>query len=221
MHTKPHQEKRVVTTSTNAWNATKNTVVRIVPIWKPTGRRFNLHDIFGSRTSTEPIVKPSKLTPCVSPSTNATLNSAITRLVPMGYVASFTDEVLVQMIKGVVQPIAPTTAKQRLARKNELKARDEVVLVSEGSPETTTERYTETYKNVPQDLRDQLNAKAKAIQIILTRIDNDIYFTVDACPNSCEMWKAIESFDDESSYNIDFEEDIHFRVAEALIMQLS
>ncbi|GJW08132.1 hypothetical protein Tco_1570555 [Tanacetum coccineum] len=23
-------------------------------------------------------------------------------------------------------------------------------------------------------------------------IDNDIYFTVDACPNSCEMWKAIE-----------------------------
>nr|GFB24562.1 hypothetical protein [Tanacetum cinerariifolium] len=64
MHTKPHQAKRVVNTSTNAWNATKNTVARIVPIWKPMGRRFNLHDIFGSRTSTEPIVKPSKLTPC-------------------------------------------------------------------------------------------------------------------------------------------------------------
>nr|GEX67076.1 hypothetical protein [Tanacetum cinerariifolium] len=28
--------------------------------------------------------------------------------------------------------------------------------------------------------------------IILTGIDNDIYSTVDACPNSCEMWKAIE-----------------------------
>nr|GEW15938.1 hypothetical protein [Tanacetum cinerariifolium] len=25
-------------------------------------------------------------------------------------------------------------------------------------------------------------------------IDNDIYFTVDACPNACEMWKAIERF---------------------------
>ncbi|GKE68183.1 hypothetical protein Tco_1526255 [Tanacetum coccineum] len=25
-------------------------------------------------------------------------------------------------------------------------------------------------------------------------IDNDIYSTVDACPNACEMWKAIESF---------------------------
>nr|GEW20762.1 hypothetical protein [Tanacetum cinerariifolium] len=69
VHTKPHQAKHVVNTSTNAWNATKNTVTRIVPIWKPTGRRFNLHDIFGSRMSTEPIVKPLKLTPCVSSST--------------------------------------------------------------------------------------------------------------------------------------------------------
>nr|GEX00632.1 hypothetical protein [Tanacetum cinerariifolium] len=74
VHTKPHQAKRIVNTSTNAWNATKNTVARIVPIWKLTGRRFNLHDIFGSRTSTEPIVKPWELTPCVSPSTNATLS---------------------------------------------------------------------------------------------------------------------------------------------------
>ncbi|GKA71087.1 hypothetical protein Tco_0777226 [Tanacetum coccineum] len=29
-------------------------------------------------------------------------------------------------------------------------------------------------------------------KIILTWIDNDIYCTVDACPNACEMWKAIE-----------------------------
>nr|GEZ34731.1 hypothetical protein [Tanacetum cinerariifolium] len=129
VHTKPHQVKHVVNTSTNAWNATKNTVTRIVPIWKPRkppvqhkkptisvnmfpkakpatearktipkrntqnhnplpaksvkarraadyykNLRFNLHDIFGSRTSTKPIVKPSELTPCVSPSTNATLS---------------------------------------------------------------------------------------------------------------------------------------------------
>ncbi|GJX44122.1 hypothetical protein Tco_0260798 [Tanacetum coccineum] len=39
---------------------------------------------------------------------------------------------------------------------------------------------------------DQLNAEAEVVQIILTRIDNDIYFTVNACPNACEMWKAIE-----------------------------
>nr|GEZ91328.1 retrovirus-related Pol polyprotein from transposon TNT 1-94 [Tanacetum cinerariifolium] len=52
--------------------------------------------------------------------------------------------------------------------------------------------YLETYKNVLQDIRDQLNAKAKAVQIILTGIYNDIYSTVDTCPNACEMLKAIE-----------------------------
>nr|GEU28598.1 hypothetical protein [Tanacetum cinerariifolium] len=71
-------------------------------------------------------------------------------------------------------------------------APDKVVPVSKGSPETTTERYMVTYKNVAQDIRDQLNAKAEVVQIILTGIDNDIYSTVDACPNACEMWKAIK-----------------------------
>nr|GEU47859.1 hypothetical protein [Tanacetum cinerariifolium] len=73
-------------------------------------------------------------------------------------------------------------------------APDKVVPVSEGILETTTEMYMETYKNVSQDIRDQLNAEAEAVQIILIRIDNDIYSTVDACPNACEMWKAIERF---------------------------
>ncbi|GJR84270.1 hypothetical protein Tco_0155055 [Tanacetum coccineum] len=49
----------------------------------------------------------------------------------------------------------------------------------------------ENYKNVSQDIRDQQNAEAEAIQIILTGIDNDIYYTIDACPNACEMWKEI------------------------------
>ncbi|GJZ98697.1 hypothetical protein Tco_0671150 [Tanacetum coccineum] len=64
--------------------------------------------------------------------------------------------------------------------------------VAEGSLETTTEGYIENYKKISQDIRDQVNAEAEAIQIILTGIDNDIYSTVDACPNACEMWKAIE-----------------------------
>nr|GEY44634.1 hypothetical protein [Tanacetum cinerariifolium] len=72
--------------------------------------------------------------------------------------------------------------------------KDTKVLISEGSPITTTERIHETYKNVSQEIRDQLNAKAKAVQIILIGIDNDIYSTIDACLNSCEMWKAIERF---------------------------
>nr|GEY37660.1 hypothetical protein [Tanacetum cinerariifolium] len=37
-----------------------------------------------------------------------------------------------------------------------------------------------------------LVSEAEAVQIILTGIDNDIYSTVDAYPNACEMWKAIE-----------------------------
>nr|GFC62464.1 hypothetical protein [Tanacetum cinerariifolium] len=42
-------------------------------------------------------------------------------------------------------------------------ALDKVVPVSEGSPETTTKRYKENYKNVSQDIRDQLNAKAEGV----------------------------------------------------------
>nr|GEZ54067.1 hypothetical protein [Tanacetum cinerariifolium] len=63
------------------------------------------------------------------------------------------------------------------------------ILDSDGNPTTSTER----------EIRDQLNAEAEAVQIILTGIDNDIYSTVDACPNSCEMWKTIESLKQEPS----------------------
>nr|GEX58970.1 hypothetical protein [Tanacetum cinerariifolium] len=34
----------------------------------------------------------------------------------------------IRVIDGVVQPVAPTTAEQRLARKNELKARDTLLM---------------------------------------------------------------------------------------------
>nr|GEV07539.1 hypothetical protein [Tanacetum cinerariifolium] len=38
--------------------------------------------------------------------------------------------------------------------------------------------------------------------IILTGIDNDIYSIVDACPNACEMWKAIERLKQGESINV-------------------
>ncbi|GJU11990.1 hypothetical protein Tco_1134386 [Tanacetum coccineum] len=79
---------------------------------------------------------------------------------------------------------------------------EKTISVAEGSSETTTEGYMENYKNVSQDIRDQLNAKAEAVQIILTWIDNDIYFTVNACPNACEMWKAIERLKQGESINV-------------------
>ncbi|GJU18893.1 hypothetical protein Tco_1146859 [Tanacetum coccineum] len=90
---------------------------------------------------------------------------------------------------------------------------EKTVLVAEGSSETTTERYMENYKNVSQDIRDQLNAEAKAVQIILTGIDNDIYSTVDACPNACEMWKAIERLKQCESINVqDLETNLYCHV---------
>nr|GEW35491.1 hypothetical protein [Tanacetum cinerariifolium] len=75
-------------------------------------------------------------------------------------------------------------------------------IISEGSPITTTARIHEIYKNVSQEIRDQLNAEAEAVQIILTGIDNDIYSTVDVCPNACEMWKAIERLKQRESINV-------------------
>nr|GEU76876.1 hypothetical protein [Tanacetum cinerariifolium] len=38
--------------------------------------------------------------------------------------------------------------------------------------------YMENYKNVSEDIRDQLNDEAEVVQIILTWIDNDIYSTM-------------------------------------------
>nr|GEX53404.1 retrovirus-related Pol polyprotein from transposon TNT 1-94 [Tanacetum cinerariifolium] len=73
---------------------------------------------------------------------------------------------------------------------------------ADGNLTTTAERVFEMYKNVKQDIRDQLNAEAEAVQIILTGIDNDIYSTVDACPNACEMWKAIERLKHDESINV-------------------
>nr|GFA91450.1 hypothetical protein [Tanacetum cinerariifolium] len=81
-------------------------------------------------------------------------------------------------------------------------SKDRLPMLAPGSPITTTARIHETYKNVSQEIRDQLNAKAKAFQIILTGIDNDIYLTVDACPNACEIWKAIERLKQAKSINV-------------------
>nr|GEV99316.1 retrovirus-related Pol polyprotein from transposon TNT 1-94 [Tanacetum cinerariifolium] len=71
-------------------------------------------------------------------------------------------------------------------------SKDRPPMLAPGSPIIRYERFQETYKNVWQEIRDQLNAKAEAVQIVLTGIDNDIYSTVDACSNACEKWKAIE-----------------------------
>nr|GFD38401.1 hypothetical protein [Tanacetum cinerariifolium] len=42
-------------------------------------------------------------------------------------------------------------------------------------------------------------------------IDNDIYSTIDACPNACEMWKAIKRLKQGESINVqDFETNLYW-----------
>nr|GEU46115.1 hypothetical protein [Tanacetum cinerariifolium] len=52
---------------------------------------------------------------------------------------------------------------------------DKQVLISEGSPVTTTETYMETYKNVLQDIRDHLNDEDKASQELKTVSYHKLY----------------------------------------------
>nr|GEZ54627.1 hypothetical protein [Tanacetum cinerariifolium] len=84
----------------------------------------------------------------------------------------------------------------------ELGWKDKFIIDAEGNPTTATHQVFETYQNVKQEIRNQLNTEAEAVQIILTGIDNDIYSTVDACPNACEMWKAIERLKQGESINV-------------------
>nr|GEZ93194.1 hypothetical protein [Tanacetum cinerariifolium] len=84
----------------------------------------------------------------------------------------------------------------------ELGWKEKPILDAERNPTNSTDKVFETYKKVTQEIRDQLNAEAEAIQIILTGIDNDIYSTVDACPNAYEMWKSIERLKQGESINV-------------------
>nr|GFB36678.1 hypothetical protein [Tanacetum cinerariifolium] len=60
-------------------------------------------------------------------------------------------------------------------RPYELGWKDNFILDAEGKPTTANHQVFETYQNVEQEIKNQLNAEAEAVQIILTGIDNDIY----------------------------------------------
>ncbi|GJX10957.1 integrase, catalytic region, zinc finger, CCHC-type containing protein, partial [Tanacetum coccineum] len=56
----------------------------------------------------------------------------------------------------------------------------------DGAPPTRPSRVMETYATVLEEIKKKIDAEAEVVQIILTGIDNDIYSTVDACPNAME-----------------------------------
>nr|GEV37943.1 hypothetical protein [Tanacetum cinerariifolium] len=73
------------------------------------------------------------------------------------------------------------------------------------------EDVIETYAIVSKEIRKNIDVETEAVQIILTRIDNDIYSTVDACLNAMEMWKAIERLKQGDSVNVqDLETDLYW-----------
>ncbi|GJY25290.1 hypothetical protein Tco_0400016 [Tanacetum coccineum] len=80
-----------------------------------------------------------------------------------------------------------TTPSWKLHPPYKFKWAERTIPVAEGSSETITEGYMENYKNVLEDIRNQMNAEAEVVQIILTGIDNDVYYIVDACPNAMKM----------------------------------
>nr|GFA77392.1 hypothetical protein [Tanacetum cinerariifolium] len=72
----------------------------------------------------------------------------------------------------------------------ELGWKDKFIIDAEGNPTIATHQVFETYQNVEQEIRNQLNAEAEAVQIILT------------CPNAFKMWKAIERLKQGESINV-------------------
>ncbi|GJW74185.1 hypothetical protein Tco_0133555 [Tanacetum coccineum] len=62
------------------------------------------------------------------------------------------------------------------------------------NPRKPGEIVKETYTNTSPENRKLIYAEAEAVHMILNGIGNDIYFTVDACPNAKELWITIERF---------------------------
>nr|GEU36711.1 hypothetical protein [Tanacetum cinerariifolium] len=55
------------------------------------------------------------------------------------------------------------------------------------APPTRKSIVKETYATVSEEIRKKIVAEAEAVHIIHIRINNDIYSTVDACPNAKKM----------------------------------
>nr|GEX71313.1 hypothetical protein [Tanacetum cinerariifolium] len=68
---------------------------------------------------------------------------------------------------------------------------------NDGDALTRPERVKEGYAIVPKDINNKLIAEVEAIQIILIRIDNDIYFIVDVCLNAMEMDDTNDEHEDQ------------------------
>ncbi|GJY67905.1 hypothetical protein Tco_0470887 [Tanacetum coccineum] len=77
-----------------------------------------------------------------------------------------------------------------------------VVPATEDSPAVPEQTTVETVMNMTLENRAHFESKKEAIHLILTRIGDEIYSTVDACQTAQEMWEAIERLQQGESLNI-------------------
>ncbi|GJV79031.1 hypothetical protein Tco_1514901 [Tanacetum coccineum] len=73
---------------------------------------------------------------------------------------------------------------------------------TEDSPAVPKQTTVETIMNMILENIAHFESKKEAIHLILTRIGDEIYSTVDACQTSQEMWEAIERLQQGESLNI-------------------
>ncbi|GJV81231.1 hypothetical protein Tco_1517101 [Tanacetum coccineum] len=66
------------------------------------------------------------------------------------------------------------------------------VPATEDSPEVPERTAVETLLNMSPKNKEHYQSKKEAIYLLLTRIGDEIYSTVDACKTAHDMWIAIE-----------------------------
>ncbi|GJS90923.1 retrovirus-related pol polyprotein from transposon TNT 1-94 [Tanacetum coccineum] len=77
-----------------------------------------------------------------------------------------------------------------------------VVAATDNSPATPAREAVETVDNMSPDNKAYFQAEKEAIFLLLTRIVDEIYSTVDACKTANDMWIAIERLQQGESLNI-------------------
>ncbi|GJY13942.1 hypothetical protein Tco_0383251 [Tanacetum coccineum] len=70
------------------------------------------------------------------------------------------------------------------------------------NPRRPVEIVKETYRNTNPENQKLIYDEAESVHIILNRIGNGIYSTVDACPNAKDIWIVIERLQREESIKI-------------------
>nr|GEW24070.1 hypothetical protein [Tanacetum cinerariifolium] len=78
----------------------------------------------------------------------------------------------------------------------------QAVEATDDSPAVPEHTTVETPTNMSPENKANFLAEKEAIHLILTRIRDDVYSTIDACQTAQEMWEAIERLQQGESLNI-------------------